>query len=203
MVLTRSIAEGMDISRPPVAEHNGRRLYAMEKDDLASIKDWRNAQMNVLRQWRPLTDTNQEEWFASLSKDSSQIVFAIRIEIKGKLMLIGYTALVHVDHVNHRAEVSFLVDPARAANKATYRADMLSALALLCRYGFEELGLHKIYAETFAFRKDHVKILEEFGFKRDGVMRGHQLKGSKYHDSILHSILDEEWASIKPRWFDE
>ena len=94
------------------------------------------------------------------------------------------------------------MDPSRAADSDLYREDMLAALSLLCRHGFEVIGLHRIFTETFAFRKEHIAILEEFGFVKEGVLRAHQYKNGQYSDSILHSILDSEWKDREGRWFD-
>lgn len=181
---------------------NRRSIAPLEKQDIGSIKDWRNRQMTALRQSEPLTDEHQTKWYEGLAKDDSQLVFGIRLEEGGASRLIGYCALVRIDRVNNRAELSFLVDPSRAEDEDLYRDDMISALALLCRHGFEVAKLHRIYTETFEFRESHIAVLEDFGFVRDGVLRSHQYKNGEYVDSIIHSILDEEWESIKGRWSD-
>ncbi len=180
---------------------NGRCLGALGHEDLTKIKEWRNSQIEVLRQSRPLTDQDQEEWFQRISKDESQAVFALRITNNDKEELIGYCALVRIDHINRRAELSFLVDPSRVRDKDLYKEDMISSLALLCAYGFNQIGLHKIYAETFEFRKEHISVLEDFGFKREGSMRDHQWKKDQFWDSLLHSMLEREWRDIKDKWF--
>lgn len=180
----------------------GRTLAALDKRDIGFVKDWRNQQTAVLRQNRPLTDADQEAWFRGLATDDSQDVFGLRLEDDTGSRLIGYCALVRIDRSNSRAELSFLVDPSRAADGDLYREDMIAALALLCRHGFEVVRLHRIFTETFAFRKEHITILEEFGFMREGVLRAHQYKNGEHVDSILHSILDSEWKGIEGRWFD-
>ena len=181
---------------------NRRSIVDLEKQDIGFIKEWRNQQMAILRQGEPLTDEHQAKWYDELAKDDSQIVFGIRLEEGGASRLIGYCALVRIDRVNNRAELSFLVNPSRAEDDDLYRDDMVSALALLCRHGFEKEGLHRIYTETFGFRKRHISILEEFGFVREGILRSHQCRNGEYSDSILHSILDGEWEGIRGRWSD-
>ena len=190
----------MEVSKS--AEFNCRFIAALERKDIAMIKDWRNRQMMILRQSKPLTDTDQEEWYRNLSRDDSQIVFGLRFNEGESDHLVGYCALVRMDSISKRAELSFLVNPTRAESKDLYKNDMISALALLCRYGFEEIQLHKIYTETFEFRKNHISILEDFGFVKEGVLRSHQYKSGKFLDSVLHSMLDVEWKSIRERWFD-
>lgn len=177
-----------------IFEFNGRRFFPLEKPHLEKLREWRNAQMNVLRQWKPLTDHNQEKWFQEISEAVNQVVFSIvTFDKDGNERFIGYSGLVYIDHINKRAEISFLVDPERASKRGIYKEDFTAALRALCEYGFNQLNLNKIFAETFEFRKYHIEILEKFGFKRDGVLREHQYVNGKYWDSIIHSILKSEF----------
>ena len=152
-------------------DFNGRYLCPIEKQYLPHLKKWRNLQIDVLRQLRPLTDADQEKWFENLQIDQKQVIFSLLIFDKNSKQptLIGYCGLTNIDLKNRVAEVSFLVDPDRAADEKTYYDDFLSVLTMLSRYGFEELGLNKLFTETFAFRVTHMQILDEFGLKRYGV----------------------------------
>jgi len=178
---------------------NERSFSFLKKQYLCRLKQWRNEQMDVLRQNRPLTDADQKKWFKCMQTDKSQAVFSILAEDRPKLQFIGYCGLTNIDYVNRRGEISFLLDPLRVKEKALYRADFISALYVLCRYGFEKLNLHKIYAETYIFRGWHIKILDEFGLKRGGKLREHKFIGDKFWDSVIHSVLKNEWTKIKKR----
>ena len=181
-----------------VCNFNKRYLYPLSRGYLPKLKDWRNSQMDVLRQWKPLTDLNQEKWFQEIIDDDTQIIFSIMEPDKeDNLIFIGYCGITGIDFINKRGEISFLVNPVRVQDKKLYREDFLSVLYMLCQYGFEEINLHKLFTETFAFRKDHIKILEDFGFHLDGILREHQFIKSQYHDSFIHSILYDEWLQIK------
>jgi len=178
----------------PIFEFNGRCFFSLERRHLEKLKEWRNVQMDILRQGKPLTDYNQEKWFQEVSEAVNQVVFSIVIFDKDdNEKFIGYCGLVSIDHINKRAEISFLVDPGRASKKEIYQEDFTAALRVLCKYGFNRLNLNKIFTETFEFRKYHIKILEKFGFRKDGVLREHQYVNGKYCDSIIHSILKSEF----------
>jgi len=174
-----------------------RYLCSLEKEHLLILKEWRNAQMKILRQYEPLTDFHQKKWYAHLKKDKSQTLFAL---MAGKMIhpeFIGYCGITNIDFKNRRGEISFLVKPARAVQKKIYRKDFSAVLSMLCRYGFDELNLNKVFTETFDFRKDHIKILEEFGFRKEGELREHYFGQGKYFNSIIHSILSSEWKVLK------
>ncbi len=156
--------------------------------------------MDILRQQRLLTDRDQEEWFHRIKNDPSQAIFSLMLpNEQGVMKLIGYCGITNIDHKNRRGEISFIVDPARVKNEKLYREDLLSVLYILCCYGFESLNLHKLYAETFAFRKYHIKVLEEFGLRCGGILREHKFVNGKYWDSIIHSVLQREWLEVKER----
>lgn len=157
----------------------------ISKGDLASIKKWRNEQMEVLRQNVPLTDEDQNRWFANLADDKKQVLFAIVDE-----ELIGYCGLTNLDFVNHRAEVSFVMRTDIALLEAEYEKYFLAILDMLKKYAFEELKLHKLFTETYEFRKFHISILEKFGFKLDGRYKEHIFHEVKFIDSLIHSLIN-------------
>jgi len=176
-----------------VYQNNNRFLVPIERTHLAIIQRYRNAQMAVLRQFKPLTEGNQERWFEKISEDPTQAIFGLLVKKTKDYNFIGYCGLTNIDYRNRRAELSFLVDPKRANNHRLYRADFFAVLEMICQYGFEELNLHKIFTETFSFRKFHIHVLESFGFHFEGILRQHTFTDGKYYDSLLHSILISEW----------
>jgi len=190
-----------DFKMGSILNFNGRYLYPISKEHLSILKDWRNSQMDILRQWKPLTEYNQEKWFRKISEDNTQVIFAIMVpnEKEKSMRFIGYCGITNIDFRNRRGEISFLVNPVRVQDKKLYREDFLSVLYMLCQYGFEELNLHKIFAETFDFREDIIKELEEFGFNLNGILRDHQFIKGKYYSSNIHSILYKEWNNTKKR----
>lgn len=187
-----------------LSNFNERSFCSMRREYLEDIKNWRNAQMEVLRQWKPLTEHDQKKWFELISTDDKQIIFAIlgpslpgSKEASGGL--IGYCGITNLDTKNRRGEISFLVDPERVKDEKIYRDDFLSALYMLCRYAFESIDLNKLFTETYVFREYHIGILEEFGLKADSILRQHEFINGKFYDSVIHSILCDEWPGVKER----
>jgi RimJ/RimL family protein N-acetyltransferase len=177
-----------------IFEFNNRYYFPLEKKHLEEIRRWRNVQTDILRQWKPLTEFNQEKWYQEISEAINQVIFSITILNKNKNEeLIGYCGLINIDHINKRAEISFLLKPERVSKRDVYEVDFISALTVLCRYGFFHLNFNKIFTETFSFRGYHIEILEKYGFKKDGILRKHQYINGKYCDSIIHSILKSEF----------
>lgn len=176
----------------------------IKREHLSKLKDRRNSQMNILRQDKLLTDADQEKWFKLINNDNSQVIFIIsELNCKNSNKLIGYCGIVNIDYENSKGEISFLVDSERINNLPLYREDFLSALYVLCCYGFENISLSTLYTETYLFRKHHIEILEEFGFKQGKILKERKLVDGIYWDSIIHSVLKDEWPKIKERTKDE
>jgi [ribosomal protein S5]-alanine N-acetyltransferase len=62
---------------------------------------------------------------------------------------------------------------------------MTEAVRLITTYGFEKLGLRRIYAHVFVFNKASMTVLKKAGFKYEGKLRKHAKKGDKFLDSFL------------------
>lgn len=178
--------------------HEAYRLVPIRYEDREPIRAWRNAQLEVLRQAAPLTAAQQEAYFQRIvlplfeQEQPSQLLFSLLHEDK----LIAYGGLVHLSWPDLRAEVSFLVDPVRAADAATYRQDFLAHLRLLGQVAFESLKFNRLFTETYDIRPAHIAILEEAGFRLEGRLRQHvQLAPGTFTDSLMHGQLAADYAT--------
>ena len=173
----------------------GYQLIAIRQEDIELIRVWRNAQLEVLRQKVTISSQEQKNYFQKIIWPSlnherpKQILFSFLFHQD----CIGYGGLTHIDWESLRAEVSFLVNPLRAEDSNTYIRDYSHFLTLLCQVAFEELHLHRLFTETFAFRLMHITILEKFGFKQEGILREHIFNGRQWHDSLMHGLLSKDW----------
>ncbi len=174
----------------------GRSLSSMKREYLSTLKEWRNAQIDVLRQKQPLTDEDQDRWFKKIQEDQNQVIFSL---LDHNDEFIGYCGLTNIDYDHKRAELSFLVSPKRRQDRPVYRIDFLSVLYMMCTYLFEELKLHKLHSETYAIRHFTLSVMEEFGMKQGGVMKDHVVINGAFCDSFVHDFLEEDWVRTKNR----
>jgi RimJ/RimL family protein N-acetyltransferase len=68
------------------------------------------------------------------------------------------------------------------------------ALRLIVGYGFEQIGLHRISLEVYAFNPRARHVYEKTGFVAEGVLRESLYYGGEWVDATVMSILDHEWA---------
>lgn len=180
------------------------QIVAIRQEDIENIRVWRNAQIDVLRQKHILTYEAQQHYFQKhvwptfQQENPSQILFSFLLHNK----CIGYGGLTYLDWENGRAEVSFLVDPLRAEDETVYRKDFVHFLALLCHVAFEHLHLHRLFSETYAFRRTTLEGFNQLGFKQEGILREHVYKQGKWTDSLMLGLLAKEWQRAKPHIHD-
>ncbi len=169
-------------------------LRTIQKKEMPCIGKWRNAQLAILRQKKPLTPVDQERYWEDtlIPSFSHQTPAQILFSFLHEEQMIGYGGLTHIDWEAERAEVSFLLEPGRAQQKGLYEKDFCAFLRLLQDVAFEELKLHRLYAETFDLRPGHIFILEECGFTPEGRLKDHVKIEGRYVDSLIHGIINNE-----------
>jgi len=171
------------------------KLVPLRYEDIFLIKDWRNAQIDILRQVRPLTDEDQEQYYREVVEPSfqqsepKQILFSYLKEGK----CIGYGGLVHISWKDKRAEVSFLLNPQFTKEECVYADIFSNFLTLIKECAFEHLGLNRLFTETYNVRPNHIRTLEKNGFLREGKLREHTMIEERFVDSIMHGFLRSDY----------
>jgi RimJ/RimL family protein N-acetyltransferase len=84
-------------------------------------------------------------------------------------------------------EIGFLVDP-----NARGRGVAVRALALLIRWGFDELGMRRIQALVHPDNPASLRVVERLGFAREGLLRSYREGRSGREDRIALSLLSGE-----------
>ncbi|WP_440633367.1 GNAT family N-acetyltransferase [Candidatus Pelagibacter sp. HIMB1485] len=155
--------------------------------DAEKIRIWRNNQIKVLRQNEKIKKQEQKVYFKKniLLKNPKLDLFAIDLNQK----LIGYAGLVNISSHFKTAEVSFLIDDKIKHNSNIYQKIFNHFLLFIKEYSFTRIKLRRLYTETFSFRKKHIMILENSGFKLEGIMKKHVIKNKQAYDSLIHGIL--------------
>lgn len=171
------------------------KVTSIREEDMLVIKQWRNEQMDVLRQNQVLTDKDQLRYFSnvvlpSYSDPATRIIlFSFFLNEE----LIGYGGLTNLDWINKRAEISYLVktDRSKEANAGQYTADFSAFLKLMKRIAFNDLELNRLYTETFDIRPLHIQVLQDNGFLYEGRMKEHVFINGRFVDSLLHGCIKE------------
>ncbi len=136
------------------------RLRALQPADYARWLAWINdpAVMDGLDRARPATSEQHERYVhTNVTENQNAVWFAIQAIDGGDHVGIVWLWDVNVRH--RRAEVRVLVSP-----QASRRGYGTEALALLSRYAFETMGLHKLYAYVHERNAASRSAFERAGF---------------------------------------
>ncbi len=172
----------------------GFALITIQDAHIEPIRLWRNAQIDILRQVAPISPEQQQHYFETriwptlAVAQPDNLLFSFLEEGR----LVGYGGMVHVAWEPLRAEVSFLLDPALTRDANDYGRHFAAYLGLLKQLAFGDLGFHRLFAETYSFRTEHLRVLEANGFVCEGRMRDHVRIGGTFHDSFIHGCLNDE-----------
>ena len=165
------------------------QLRPIHWNDRDAIREWRNAQIDVLRQHNPLSAADQDNYFSNIvlpqltQEQPEQILFAFLEDSQ----LVGYGGFVHIVWSDPCAEVSFLTDADRS-NLQVFSQDWSEYLTLLVQLA-QKIGFHKLTTETYSIRPELLEILENFGFTQEGLLRDHNLIDGVPVDSFCHAYL--------------
>ncbi|MFD7714186.1 GNAT family N-acetyltransferase [Streptomyces sp. NPDC059786] len=72
----------------------------------------------------------------------------------------------------------------------------LEVVRLLLGLGFEDLGLHRIWGARSPLNEASAKTMAAAGMIEEGVIRQHIYKAGTWRDSVVHAMLDSEWAAV-------
>jgi RimJ/RimL family protein N-acetyltransferase len=70
------------------------------------------------------------------------------------------------------------------------------AARAVLRFGFEQAGLHRVWAECVADNIGSQRVLEKLGMRREAHFREHQWYRDRWWDNLIYAILDHEWRAI-------
>lgn len=170
------------------------KLRALEEEDLKTLKEWRNYPhiRKTTREYRLLGMMHQKKWFESIHTTSppKEIMFGV-LDKKNKL--VGVTGLTYIDWKNRHAEISIYLY-FKNWQKTKEAHDTIN---LITKYGFEELNLHRLWAEIFSLATENIQLFEKLKFVREGQLRERLWREGKWWDSVIYSKLSIEYTNEK------
>ncbi len=162
-------------------------LRAIEQADLSQLLQWRNQPefRRFFREYRELNNENQQQWFEKyVLNDRDTIMFAI-VELTTK-ELIGACGLCYIDWINRSADFSIYIGKDNLYIDSTFA---IEAAQLMEKYGFEELNLHRLWAEIYSIDEAKVKFFKELKFIQEGRFKDTHWTEGKWVDSIYYGKI--------------
>lgn len=114
--------------------------------------------------------------------------FHYAVVIKGTDELVGIAGIKNIDYKNRKCEVGYWL-----GKQFWGRGYASEAVSLLLYVAFMSLNLNKVYATVFTFNERSAAVLQQLGFKREGVIRENIFHVDKFVDDIMFGLLRSEY----------
>ena len=134
----------------------------------------------------PYTFEDARDWIerACAETESPPLTFAISGASATMLGTIGLDR--QGDVYRHSAELGYWL-----GRQHWGRGVATAAVEAICRYGFETVGLRRIYACVFEPNTASTRVLEKAGFQLEGVHRKAVWKDGELFDELMFGLLPE------------
>lgn len=177
-VISESILQGEKVRLRPVTEA-----------DLPCFVEW--LKDREVTRWlaaigEPPTLPDELDWYEARRGDPDNVLWAIET-LDGRLA--GNVELRLTPHAQ-RAEVGIAIQ-----DRSRWGQGLgTDALRLVLAYAFEDLELNRVELTTDVANARAIRCYEKCGFVPEGTLRQHRLIDGKFGDTLMMSILKEEWA---------
>jgi RimJ/RimL family protein N-acetyltransferase len=153
---------------------------------------WRNEQVYHLRQNKPLTLEDQDNYFNNVVNKlfSQEMPNQILFSYLENDICIGYGGIVHINWIDKNAEISFVMNT--ELEKDNFQKHWSIFLKLMEQVTFLELKFHKIFTYAFDLRPNLYPVLENSGFNKEAVLKEHCLYEGSFKDVVIHSKLNNQ-----------
>lgn len=165
-------------------------LRRFERSDIPKKVEWINNPENnrFLHYDLPLSVEKTEKWFDSHTGDSTR--YDAVIEADG--VPVGTIGLLSIDRENGKAEYYI------AMGETVYKGRGIAKKAskLILKYGFEVLGLNRIYLYTEVENIAAQKLFEKVGFEKEGTLRQDIFSRGQFKDRFAYGCLREKLVYV-------
>ncbi len=166
------------------------KIVPIREEDKFLIMKWRNEQIGILRQSKPLSAEDQINYFKNVILNlfdqdyPTQLLFSF---LDGDKCL-GYGGLVNINWNDKNAEISFIMNTELENLSFSYYWKIY--LNIIEQLAFGEINLHKIYTYAFDLRPKLYELLEEEKYYKEAILKDHYYYKSEYKDVVIHSKLN-------------
>jgi RimJ/RimL family protein N-acetyltransferase len=143
------------------------------------------------RPWRPVTPGSADSPYRNTTDPATVIRFSAVELATGEL--VGEAVMFQIDLHNRNAHLGLALRPA-------FRGRRLGTelVRVLCRYGFEIRGLHRLQVDTLTDNDAMIGAATRAGFVTEGVLRQVGWVNGGFADGVVLSQLATEWRPADP-----
>lgn len=180
----------MDLPTLPTTRLVLRPYSLADIPDLVRLAGAREIAATTLRIPHPYREQDAVDFVAACQPDADagqSVRFAITLR-DGAAFCGGVGLRLESDH--HRAELGYWLGvPYWGRGYAT------EAAQAVLHYGFNTLGLHRIYAQHVRENPASGHVLKKIGMRHEGCLRHHIYKWDQFQDLEVYGLLKSDFPS--------
>lgn len=163
-----------------------------DADAVHKLASAREVAYNTLTIPHPYTKKDAKDWITPQQERFQEgLAATFAITLKSPRDVIGAIGLV-ITKDYKIAELGYWV------GKPYWNHGFCSEAAReVLRYGLQDLGLHRIFAQHFARNPASGRVLEKIGMQYEGHLRDHIKKWSHYEDVLIYGMLASELVNTE------
>ncbi len=117
--------------------------------------------------------------------------FALVLKEDGRL--IGSGGIRVRAPESRQADIGYELNP-----RCWGRGLATEAARALLHFGFEDLGMHRLFGECVADNIASARVMEAIGMRREAHLREQVWFKGRWWDSVIYAVLEEEWRASTP-----
>jgi RimJ/RimL family protein N-acetyltransferase len=130
----------------------------------------------------------------ALARETPRRVYDLAVVLREDHRLIGRCGM----HVNNpelnEATLWYVLD------RSQWRKGYISeAVRALVDFGFETLGLHRVWADCDPRNPASFRVMEKLGMRKEAHFRENVFIKGEWCDSLIYAVLDHEWRAHAAR----
>ena len=180
----------------PLLETSRLRMRLLEPSDAPAIQKVARAREiadTMISIPHPYPAGEAERYVARQQAERAagrSVTFAAELKAEGRFC--GLIEIRDIDREHSQGELSFWL-----AVETWGQGYMSEALQAAVRYGFEGLGLNRLYAYHMVRNPASGRVLEKNRFVQEGLLRQRVRKWGRFEDVALWAILRREWRETR------
>jgi RimJ/RimL family protein N-acetyltransferase len=165
---------GKSITLGPLVPEDFGPMFCWANDAAAARLDFA---------YRPVDMMAHRQWWDSIAKDTSKVVFAIR-KIDAP-MIIGYVQVTGINPTHRSAEIGIRIGAEPNRNQGFGK----EALRLAVEFCWNHLNLNRVQLIVFKHNQRAISAYKAAGFRKEGVLRKAAFIGGEWVDLVPMAIL--------------
>ena len=165
-----------------------RSLQDSDIPQIVVLAGVREVAATTLRLPHPYTEADARKFLDEAAREHSAGRGSVFAVCDGSAEQFCGSIGLHVEPGDAHAELGYWIGrPYWGRGYAT------EAARAVCRYGFEVLQLHRIFANLFRGNSASARVLEKLGMQREGCARQHRYRGGEFLDEERYGMLAAEF----------